>query len=491
MKNSKRIISLVLSVLMIFSFADLAGASASYSDDVLKTVFNATKLFGKEYSENEKITYGQLSKAATNLYTDEFESSYNGLNTESLFNHEFSRDFYAVARDVFTKYFSSDGESIVLQIDNPYMKINGVEKEIDPGIGTRPVIENSRTLLPVRAVVEEMGGTVGWDNDTREVTLSKGDNVILLTIDSKTAYLNENAVELDCEPVIKAGRTFLPIRFIAESFGYIVGWNNDAREVSIASAGVSKDQAAVLSGKIDKNATIGDSISVLTYYLEKRENNKLSLNKDEFLTATDKNAEITHKEFAQLLCELDDKVGLLLKVELTRNAQPKYTPVKINKNLSSYPENSGDYRVILEEISPSVYGNKLKVSGNQKAVDNYNFARDYKSVFTEVLQPWVDAAYSQANTDMKITYYPSLVTENGNGHTMRVKLDIISAKDNKIKVTDIFNTSDGSSPSIYFETGKSYYCDFANNTSSVAIAMNMENLASLSEYLTISAYYVN
>lgn len=43
----------------------------------------------------------------------------------------------------------------------PRMTINGVEKEIDPCRGTVPVIINDRTLLPVRAIVEEMGGTVG------------------------------------------------------------------------------------------------------------------------------------------------------------------------------------------------------------------------------------------------------------------------------------------------------------------------------------------
>lgn len=51
--------------------------------------------------------------------------------------------------------------TISLQIGTPRMTINGVEKEIDPCRGTVPVIINDRTLLPVRAIVEEMGGTVG------------------------------------------------------------------------------------------------------------------------------------------------------------------------------------------------------------------------------------------------------------------------------------------------------------------------------------------
>ena len=43
--------------------------------------------------------------------------------------------------------------TISLQIGNPQMSVNGVEKEIDPGRGTTPILQNDRTLLPIRAIV--------------------------------------------------------------------------------------------------------------------------------------------------------------------------------------------------------------------------------------------------------------------------------------------------------------------------------------------------
>lgn len=79
---------------------------------------------------------------------------------------------------------TSENIEIILQIGNPVMTVNGTEKEIDPGMGTAPVVINDRTLLPVRAVVEEMGGTAGWNGDTQEVTLSYNNDEIKLTIDS-------------------------------------------------------------------------------------------------------------------------------------------------------------------------------------------------------------------------------------------------------------------------------------------------------------------
>lgn len=122
---------------------------------------------------------------------------------------------------------------IVLTIGDPMMSVNNIEKEIDPGMGTAPVIINDRTLLPVRAVVEELGGTVEWDGEKREALLSCGNDEIVLKIDSTSAELNGAAQTLDTAPIIINDRTMLPIRFIAESFNFDVEWNGDTQEVTI------------------------------------------------------------------------------------------------------------------------------------------------------------------------------------------------------------------------------------------------------------------
>lgn len=126
---------------------------------------------------------------------------------------------------------------IVLHIGDPIMTVNGEEKEIDPGMGTAPVIMNDRTLLPVRAIVEELGGRVEWDAVTSEVTLSYGDSVISLTIESTNAYLNGTLQTLDTAPVIINERTMFPIRFIAEGFDFDVVWDGDRQEVKIMKNG--------------------------------------------------------------------------------------------------------------------------------------------------------------------------------------------------------------------------------------------------------------
>ena len=134
---------------------------------------------------------------------------------------------------------ANDSTTIILKIGSPTMVVNGTEKAIDEQ-GTAPVIISDRTLLPVRAVVEEMGGTVGWNEENQEVTLKYGSDTIRLTIDSNEAYLNDETKTLDVAPAIINDRTMLPIRFVAESFNFNVEWNESSQEVTIKKSAVTE-----------------------------------------------------------------------------------------------------------------------------------------------------------------------------------------------------------------------------------------------------------
>ena len=130
---------------------------------------------------------------------------------------------------------TENGTTIILKIGSPDMTVNGKDMPIDEQ-GTAPVIVNDRTLLPVRAVVEQMGGTADWDGEAREVTLTCGEDVIKLTIDSSEALLNGEKQTLDAAPVIMNDRTMLPIRFIAESFKFKVEWNESEQSITITNS---------------------------------------------------------------------------------------------------------------------------------------------------------------------------------------------------------------------------------------------------------------
>lgn len=129
-----------------------------------------------------------------------------------------------------------EGTVITLRINDPNMTVNGKTEEIDPGRGTVPVVVNDRTLVPIRAIIEAIGGTVKWNERTQEVWLIYRSDIIRLVMDSTTAYLNDEAHMLDVAPTSINDRTMLPIRFIAEGFQFHVDWQEETQTVMITLA---------------------------------------------------------------------------------------------------------------------------------------------------------------------------------------------------------------------------------------------------------------
>ena len=121
---------------------------------------------------------------------------------------------------------------LTMQIGNPVMTVNGEDKNIDDN-GTSPIIDNGRKLVPIRAVIEAMGGNVKWDGETNTAVLTLGDDVITLVIGSETAFFNQEKHTLDVAPKIINDRTMLPIRFIAEKFNFDVDWNEETRTITV------------------------------------------------------------------------------------------------------------------------------------------------------------------------------------------------------------------------------------------------------------------
>ena len=102
---------------------------------------------------------------------------------------------------------------------------------------TEPIIENGRTLVPIRFVTEEIGGQVSWDNATRTVKAWKGERSLRMIIGSRVVELGngEDAVVSDVSPRIIEGRTFVPLRLISNGLGIDVSWDNSTRTVLVDS----------------------------------------------------------------------------------------------------------------------------------------------------------------------------------------------------------------------------------------------------------------
>lgn len=93
-------------------------------------------------------------------------------------------------------------------------------------------IINDRTMVPVRFLAENMGYFVDWEATNRTVIIGE-DKHILLPIGSTTATVDGVQVSLDSPAIIDNSRTLVPIRFVSENLGAMVDWDEDARVASI------------------------------------------------------------------------------------------------------------------------------------------------------------------------------------------------------------------------------------------------------------------
>ncbi|AUG58401.1 stalk domain-containing protein [Acetivibrio saccincola] len=126
-----------------------------------------------------------------------------------------------------------NGIEIILKIGQKYMTVNGEVKEIDPGRDTTPVIINDRTLVPIRAIIESVGGEIFWDGEKKKVTVEYKDIEIEMVIDSKEMLVNQKTFINDVAPQIINGRTYMPLRFLLENLGFNVEWDGAERTVNI------------------------------------------------------------------------------------------------------------------------------------------------------------------------------------------------------------------------------------------------------------------
>lgn len=98
-----------------------------------------------------------------------------------------------------------------------------------------PMIENGRTLVPLRTIFEAMGATVEWDEATRTVKAFTYTTTVVLPIDSLEPTVNGLVWNIDVPAQIVNSRTLAPLRFVGEALGGLVAWDSTARRVNITS----------------------------------------------------------------------------------------------------------------------------------------------------------------------------------------------------------------------------------------------------------------
>ena len=151
--------------------------------------------------------------------------------------------------DYSTSLISED--DIMLISPNPVEKpdtitvvLNGetIDFTDDAGNKVDPQIVNSRTMVPVRKIFEVLGATIEWDGTTQTVTATTEEKIMKLQINNNVAVVTTGEeteeLKLDSAPVVIDGRTLVPVRFISETLGLKVGWDDATQTVIIMDTGI-------------------------------------------------------------------------------------------------------------------------------------------------------------------------------------------------------------------------------------------------------------
>ncbi|HZL82167.1 MAG TPA: stalk domain-containing protein [Candidatus Deferrimicrobium sp.] len=143
---------------------------------------------------------------------------------------------YAATDDGILRYqaVSSPKSVIQLKIGSTTMHVDGKAVPLEAA----PIIINSRTLVPLRALIETLGGKVVWSPSARTVDMFLGGRSVDVGVGGNIGYVNDKGVAIDpanpkVVPLIINNRAFLPLRFVAEALDLDVHWYPATKTITI------------------------------------------------------------------------------------------------------------------------------------------------------------------------------------------------------------------------------------------------------------------
>lgn len=180
------------------------------------------------------------------------ESYYNGINTLR------EKTVIALSKAGGIMLFdvnedTDDETSIVSMIDGLKMRIGclspaGKDKYVtvildnrelvfleEEGYGVPFIDGNNRAMIPVRKPLEAIGATVIYDDKNRIVTAAKGGTIVKLAVGAGNITVNGREAAIDTKPIIKDGRTYIPLRAVLTAFGCGIEWHGNSRTILISS----------------------------------------------------------------------------------------------------------------------------------------------------------------------------------------------------------------------------------------------------------------
>ena len=246
-----------------------------------------------------------------------------------------------------------------------------------------PYIKEGRTFVPIREITEKLGADVKWNGKDKSIKITLNGDVINMQIDNSKVTVNDKKIELDHAqaPQLalysrprKETKTMVPLRFISETFGYNVDWNNDKVRAEISTV---KSNSIV---EDDKNK-IENNKNSLDNKNSKNKNNKKKTQKS-------KNSKVNSKSIFDdnfFQSNVEKKETKNIKNQINKGNEDKIfeeadLDIKEKKNrvIKDKIEINGKLNIVIDP------GHGGKDSG-AIAVDGYTYEKDLNLLVAENL----------------------------------------------------------------------------------------------------------
>lgn len=167
--------------------------------------------FGYKY---HTLEYQIIDNEFNNVFVDK----------ENIFIASHDDDYSDIMR-----YTSTRFNALIFNDSGVKVKIDDKRLDFD----VLPVIQNGRTLVPMRAIFEALGASVEWNGEAQTITAKNKDVTLQMQIGNNTMTKNGQGLQTDVSPQLIDGRTMVPVRAISDCFNVQVDWNNYTRTISL------------------------------------------------------------------------------------------------------------------------------------------------------------------------------------------------------------------------------------------------------------------
>ena len=202
-----------------------------------------------------------------------------------------------------------------------------------------PIIQNNRTLVPMRYIFEALGTEVTWNDETKTAKAVKNSMTVEISVGSNQMTVNNQSIALDSPAILINNRTLVPVRAVSEAFHADVNWDSVHRTVLInTNYGIYLGTAIPTYGAIIGDPFIRRDVDASgnVIYVYKK--------------STEHNIEVV--EYMAYL----ETIGYRLGESSTPKGVSVYTYNYDYKDLKSHIYIEADSRLGEVRIIPSVYG---------------------------------------------------------------------------------------------------------------------------------------